>query len=129
MTEKADPAWSPKDMEDWAKQQAQSIRDAASDGGLRFHAYLPPALALWLLDRIEDGTFVDPSEAVFVLFKQARELEPHLDLQQDLLHRQILSAVNDPRPSISADELQARVKAAREKLPPDPAVWQTKPGI
>jgi hypothetical protein len=27
-------------MEDWAKQQAQSIRDAASDGGLRFHAYL-----------------------------------------------------------------------------------------
>ena len=37
MTEKADPAWSPKDMEDWAKQQAQSIRDAASDGGLRFH--------------------------------------------------------------------------------------------
>ena len=52
MTEEADPAWPPKDMEDWAKQQAQSIRDAASDGGLRFHAYLPPALALWLLDRI-----------------------------------------------------------------------------
>ena len=62
MTEEADPAWPPKDMEDWAKQQAQSIRDAASDGGLRFHAYLPPALALWLLDRIEDGMFIDPSE-------------------------------------------------------------------
>jgi hypothetical protein len=41
-------------MEDWVKQHAQSIRDAASDGALRFHAYLPPALALWLLDRIED---------------------------------------------------------------------------
>lgn len=126
MTEKADPAWPPKEMEDWAKQQAQSIRDAASDGGLRFQAYLPPALALWLLDRIEDGVYVDPSEAVFVLFKQARELEPHLDLQQDLLHRQISSAINDPRPSISADELKARFKAAGEKPRPDPAVWQTK---
>ncbi|MBN2629016.1 MAG: hypothetical protein JXR75_00585 [Rhodobacteraceae bacterium] len=114
-------------MEDWAKQQVQSIRDAASDGGLRFQAYLPPALALWLLDRIENGIFVDPSEAVFVLFEQARELEPHVDLQQDLLRRQISRAINDPRPSISADELQARFKAAREKPRPDPAVWQTKP--
>ena len=128
MTEEADPAWPPKDMEDWAKQQAQSIRDAASDGGLRFHAYLPPALALWLLDRIEDGMFIDPSEAVFVLFKQARDLEPHLDLQQDFLHRQIMSAINDPRPNISAEELKERFKDAREKRRPDPAVWQTKPG-
>jgi hypothetical protein len=60
---------------------------------------LPPALALWLLDRIEDGMFIDPSEAVFVLFKQARDLKPHLDLQQDLLHRQIMSAINDPSPT------------------------------
>jgi hypothetical protein len=127
MTETADTTWPSKDVEDWSKQQAQSIRNAASDGGLRFHAYLPPSLALWLLDRIEDGMFVDPSEAVFVLFKQARELEPHIDLQLDLLQRQISSAINDPRPSISADELQARFKAAREKPRPDPAVWQTKP--
>lgn len=127
MTDTADTTWPPKDMEDWAKQQAQSIRDAASDGGLRFQAYLPPVLALWLLDRIENGIFVDPSEAVFVLFEQARELEPHIDLQQDLLRRQISRAINDPRPSVSADELQARFKAAREKPRPDPAVWQTKP--
>lgn len=127
MTDTADTTWPPKDMEDWAKQQAQSIRDDASDGGLRFQAYLPPALALWLLDRIENGLFVDPSEAVFVLFKQARDMEPHLDLEQDLLHRQILSAINDPRPSVTADELMARFKAAPEKRRPDPVIWQTKP--
>lgn len=127
MTEKADPSWPPDEMKDWAKQQAQSIREATSDGGLRFQVYLPPALALWLLDRIEDGMFIDPSEAVFVLFMQARDLEPQLDLRQDLLHRQIMSAINDPRPSISAEELRERFTDAREKRRPDPAVWQTKP--
>jgi antitoxin ParD1/3/4 len=71
--------------------------------------------------------FVDPSEVVFVLFKQAQELEPHLDLQHDLLHRQIMSAINDPRPSISAEELKKRFKAAREKSRRYPAIWQTKP--
>jgi hypothetical protein len=54
---------------------------------LRFQAFLPPILALWILDRIERGVFTDPSEAVFVLLDEARELElePHQHLRQELL--------------------------------------------
>ena len=98
MTEEEDRTWPPKELSDWSKQQAQNVRHAASEGGLRFQAYLPPALALWLLDRIEKGMFIDPSEAVFVLVDEARELEPHLDLRQDLLKRRILKlpAIRDP---------------------------------
>lgn len=103
MTDGADETWPPQQLGDRANQQSQVVRDAAAEGGLRFRAYLPPKLALWLLDRIEQGMFVDPSEAVFVLLDEARELEQHSDLRQELLKRRILSAADDPRPSIPAE--------------------------
>src|SRR6056297_116272 len=126
MTDEANPAWAPQEIWDWANQQAQNIRDAAAMGGLRFQAYLPPELALWLLDRIEQGTFVDPSEAAFVLIDEAREMEPHLDLRQELLKRRILRAADHPQPSISADEFFAMHEATRMKPHPEPAVWLPK---
>ncbi len=126
MTDGADETWPPKELRDWAIQQIQGVRDAATVGGLRFEAYLPPELALWLLDRIEQGMFIDPSEAVLVLLDEARELEPHLDLRQELLKRRILSAADDPRPSIPADESMAKFEATRKKLQPEPAVWLPK---
>ena len=126
MTEEEDRTWPPKELRDWSKQQAQNVRHAASEGGLRFQAYLPPALALWLLDRIEMGMFIDPSEAVSVLLEEARELEPHLDLRQDLLKRQILNAADDQRPGIPADEVMAKFEAMRRKPRPEPAVWLPK---
>jgi hypothetical protein len=108
------------------KPEARKVRKTATEGGLRFQAYLPPELALWLLDRIEQGMFLDPSEAVFVLIKEARALEPHLDLRQELLKRQILSATNDLRPSISAEEFKARFEAMRQRPRPEPPIWLTK---
>lgn len=114
------------ELREWANQEAQVVRDAATEGGLRFQAYLPPELALWLLDRIEQGMSIDPSEAVFVLLDEARELEPHSDLRQELLKRQILSAADDSRPSIPADEFMAKFEAMRKKLRPEPAVWLPK---
>lgn len=126
MTHGTDETWPPKELREWANQQAQVVRDAATEGGLRFQAYLPPELALWLLDRIEQCMFIDPSEAVFVLLDEARELEPHSDLRQELLKRRILSAADDPRPSIPADEFMAKFEATRKKLQPEPAVWLPK---
>jgi hypothetical protein len=90
---------------------------------LRFKAYLPPELALWLLGRIEQGMFIDPSEAVFVLLDETRELEPDSDLRQELLKRRILSAADDPRPSIPAAAFMAKFEATRKKLRHQPAVW------
>ena len=50
-----------------AVEQAKRLRNQVAEGGLRFEAYLPPSLALWLLDRIEGQKYLDPSEAVFVI--------------------------------------------------------------
>lgn len=126
MTDGADETGPPKELREWANQQAQVVRDAAKEGGLRFQAYLPPELALWLLDRVEQGMFIDPSEAVFVLLDEVRELEPHSDLRQELLKRRILSATDGPRPNIPADEFMAKFEATRKKLRPEPAVWLPK---
>lgn len=126
MTHGADETYPPKELSEWANQQAQIVRAAAAEGGLRFQAYLPPKLALWLLDRIEQGMFIDPSEAAFVLLDEARELEQHSDLRQELLKRRVLSAADDPRPSIPAEEFMAKFETTRKKLRPEPVVWVPK---
>ena len=87
-----------------------------NEGGLRFEAYLPPKLALWLLDLIEQGTFLDLSEAMFVILGEHKELEPHADLRQELLKRSIEAAADDPRPGISSEELKPC--CARSAKPP-----------
>ena len=111
--------------EEKAKNVAQAIalREQAKSGGLRFSVYLPPGLAEWLLGLVEKGTFIDPSEAVFVLLQEAQELEPHHDLRQELLNRMLQTAADDPRPGIPAEEVFERL---REKWvsPPEPAVWE-----
>jgi hypothetical protein len=70
--------------------------------------------------------FTDPSEAVFVLLDEARELEPHQDLRHELLKRRILSATNDPRPGVSFEERMVKLEATRTKPLPEPAVWLPK---
>jgi len=103
--------------------QAIALREQAKAGGLRFSVYLPPGLAEWLLGLVEKGTFIDPSEAVFVLLQEAQELEPHHDLRRELLNRILQAAENDPRPGSPAEEVFRRIK---EKLAsrPEPAVWE-----
>jgi hypothetical protein len=54
--------------------QAIALREQAKAGRLRFSVYLPPGLAEWMLGLLENETFVDPSEAVFVLLQEAQEL-------------------------------------------------------
>jgi len=59
----------------------------------------------WLLERIEKGAFLDPSEATFVLLGEQEELEPHIDLRRELLRRSLDGAINDPRPSLPAKQV------------------------
>jgi hypothetical protein len=44
-----------------------SLKAKAAAGGLRFEIFLPPGLAVWLLDLVEKGLFKDPAEAAFVM--------------------------------------------------------------
>jgi len=128
MTDASDTDWPLPDAREQARRQAQDLRDLARDGGLRFQAYLPPEIALWLLDHVENDTFHDPSEAAFVLFREAKELEPHTDIRSELLKRMILGAADDPRPTVPVEEVKARFDAIRKSPRPNPAVWKGPEG-
>ena len=109
-----------------AVEQAKRLRNQVNEGGLKFEAYLPPSLALWLLDRIEQGQFLDPSEAVFVILGEHEELEPHADLRRELLKRRIQAAADDPRPGISGEEMKAELRKKRKAPLPEPARWEKR---
>jgi len=70
MTQEAADEWGSPEGKARQAAQAKALREQARAGGLRFEAYLPPALADWLLVHSERGTFRYPtfrypSEAVF----------------------------------------------------------------
>lgn len=109
-----------------AVEQARQLRDQAAKGGLRFEAYLPPSLALWLLERVEQGRFLDPSEAVFVIIGEHEELEPHADLRAELFKRRIQAAIDDPRPGLPAEEVMEHFRQKFEKPLPQPARWEKR---
>ncbi|ACI53278.1 putative transcriptional regulator CopG/Arc/MetJ family (plasmid) [Gluconacetobacter diazotrophicus PA1 5] len=85
---------------------------AAREGGLRFEVFLPSTLADWLLDLIERGVFFDPSEAVFVLLGEAKDLVPYQDLR------------DEQRPGIPAAEVTARMREEMARPYPVPATWR-----
>jgi antitoxin ParD1/3/4 len=111
--------------EDTATRRAYvaAIREQVRLGGLRFEAYLPPDLAEWLLAK-EGGLFTDPSEAVFAMLAEQRDLEPHGDLREELLRRCCQSSMDDPRPGIPHEEVMAWLQRQAEQTSrPKPAIW------
>jgi antitoxin ParD1/3/4 len=116
--------WDSPEAEAARIAQARAIREKAGKGGLRFEAYLPPDLAEWLLDLIERGVFADPNEAVFVILGEHRELEPHADLRRELLSRSCQAAIDDPRPSLSGDEVERHFRELSAAPLPEPAAWR-----
>ena len=126
MTDTDAPEWPDPADKAHAVEQAKRLRNQVAEGGLRFEAYLPPSLALWLLDRIEGGKYLDPSEAVFVILGEHEELEPHADLRQELFKRSIQAAANDPRPGISGEEMIKRLHELSAEPQPEPATWEKR---
>jgi antitoxin ParD1/3/4 len=108
-------------------EQAKALREHARVGGLRFEAYLPSGMAEWLLDQVERGMFVDPSEAVFVMLTEQRDLQPHADLREEVLRRSCQEAMDDPHPGIPHDEVMAELRRRMEEPRPKPAVWKKAP--
>jgi len=116
----AEDIWPTAEQKEAGVAQAKALRQQAAEGGLRFEAYLPPQSAEWLLGRIEKGVFLDPSEAVFVVLGEHKDLEPHKDLRQELLRRRLNAAIDDPRPSIPAqqvfDELRKKIGRSTTRI-------------
>lgn len=113
-----------REDEDTAFADNHAARDQVRVGGLRFEAYLPGSMADWLLERIERGMFVDPSEAVFVIVKNFIDMDPHRDLRDELLRRIIQAAIDDPRPGIPHEEAMDRIDRLLAEPRPEPARWQ-----
>lgn len=107
--------------------RANALKAQAAAGGLRFEAYLPPALATWLLDQIARGMFVDPSEAVFVKLGEQHELEPHADLREEILQRTCQAAIDDPHPGFTMEEVRDQLHARMAEPRPEPARWEANP--
>lgn len=104
--------------------QAAALRERAREHGLQFEVFLPPALAEWVLDFVEKGVFIDPSEAVFVMLGEQQDLEPHGDLREEILKRSLESAMNDPHPGYSAEEVVEMMRERRTRPRQEPAVWR-----
>lgn len=117
------------ESEETARQriaQVKSIKEQACKGGLRFEAYLTADLAEWILDMVENGVFVDPSEAVFVFMQQAKDIDPYDDLKEEILRRRLdqgFKDVDEGR-TFSMEEVRERIdQYAKNKT--EPAVWNT----
>ena len=101
--------------------QARVLRERVATGGLRFEAYLPSDLALWVLDLVERGTFTSPDEAVSVFMGRARDLDPQSDLRRELFHRMIEAAREEP--FIEAEEVWGR-REEKVQNRTEPATWR-----
>ena len=112
------------------RDQAKALRDQARAGGLRFEAYLPGELADWLLERVERGMFVDPSEAVFAIVRNLIDMEPHRDLRDERLRRildeSIASSLEDMKADRThdLDEVFDELRQEMAKPRPGAAHWQ-----
>lgn len=109
-----------------ARAQAQALRDQARSGGLEFQAFLPSSLADWLLERIERGMFASPAEAVFAIFTEAREMEPHRDLRDEVLRRMIGAARSNLESARPHDEVTAELREKMAQPRPAPARWEMR---
>ena len=107
-------------------EQARALNPIAAESGLKFEAYLPTDLGAWVLELVEKGDFLDPSEAVFVFMQQARELYPHDDLKEELLKRTLDERVNSDSPTYTLEEVKARLKESLKNRP-NPASWRKIP--
>jgi len=120
--------------EDWggsvepgALVQLAELREKAKVGGLRFVAYLPPGLADWSFDQIEDGLFADPQEAVFAIVGIYRDLEPHMVVREQLLRRACAASVFDtPQPLPPGDDVENKVRTMLDNPPATAAIWRRK---
>ena len=102
-----------------------SVRRQAAEGGLTFEAYLPPALAEWVIGLVEHEVFHSPSEAVFIAMQSFQELDEHPDLQQELLNRAMQKGIDaaEEGGGNPAEEVMERLRKALEEPRAEPAVW------
>ena len=109
-------------------EQARRLKPLVKESGLKFEVFLPSSLGYWVLEMVENGDFHSPGEAVFVMMGLAKQLDPHQDLKEEILRRELDKRINDSQGTkyYSHEEVKARMEKVKEELKnrPDPPVWE-----
>lgn len=124
----------PLETEESAKlriEQVRRLKPLVRENGLKFEAFLPSSLAIWILEMVENGDFHSPSEAVFVMMGLAKNLDPHQDLKEEILKREFDKRINnsDETKYYSLEEVKTRMEEVKEKLKnrSEPPIWEKIP--
>ena len=96
------------------------LRKQIAAAGLRFEAYLPSDLALWVIELVELGVFASPSEAVFVAMQTFQELERYPDVKKELLSSMFAEA--EQGKSIPHEKVMVELEKMKSQSN-EPAVW------
>lgn len=103
----------------------EKFKKQVAESGLRFEAYLPSDLALWVVELVEQGAFTSPSEAVFVAMQTYQELDQHPEVKKELLRQMLAAAEQDVKggKGIPHEEVIAELKKRASQKKSEPAVW------
>jgi len=92
-------------------------------GATSFEILLPEDLAAWLREKITHGVYRDAREAALLAFQDMRELDRHPEVRRRLFDDTIHALLDDPDPSMPAEQILAELRAqtrdwARPNAPP-----------
>jgi len=115
----------------FTRAEQRRIRAHVIARGMTFKVFLPESLANWLRKKIRAGVFHDPAEAAFLAFQDLQELDRHPKVRKELLGAMLQASIDDPRPSLPADKVMAKLRAqtlryARTKPPPPKPLPKSK---
>lgn len=89
----------PDDLQEWfgrlydlgADQAKRILESGAIQRGasLKVELLLQPRQAEWILNKVVDRTYFSPSDALFHILTEYREIEPHNDIRQEVLRRSL----------------------------------------
>lgn len=110
--------------------QAQALKPKASRAGLKCEVYLPSDIAVWVLDMVEKGVFIDPSEAIYVFMDQAHDIDDSDDLKTAILKHRVLKGEEDYDNGriIEGDDLDEFFETLKNEIKEDlnvgSAIWK-----
>jgi hypothetical protein len=101
---------------EFTPEEQARIQRRLRERGMTFEVFLPEDMADWLRGKLAAGVFDDARTAGFVAFQDLLELDRHPQVRRQLLTAMLDASVNDPSPSVPAEEAFASLDAKMAAL-------------
>ncbi len=92
-------------------EELEQLPAPAHVGATSFEILLPEDLAAWLREKIAHGVYRDAREAALLAFQDMRELDRHPEVRRRLFDDTIHALLDDPDPSVPAEQILAELRA------------------